>query len=169
MDVSTSPPNSTPWPFALFQPMTEKSQALVDAFRDPRWRRVKARLKALRLKGRRAVRIVDVNCGNGGLLVQSADYARSLGFLSIEAVGVDCSSRLIEAARHRARSAADLAIGLKFDVAEPLWQLEAEAEFPADIVLFEEPARPSPALAEAVRRAGDLVLRIAPYRTEARR
>ncbi|WP_160172164.1 class I SAM-dependent methyltransferase [Novosphingobium lindaniclasticum] len=140
---------------------------VLSACEDPRWPRLKARLQALRSKGRRSVRIVDVNCGDGGLLIRAASHARSLGFLAIEAVGLDSSTCHIEDARQRARSLDDLAIGLRFDVGEPGPQLEAEAEFPADILLFEAPTRLSPRLRGAVRRAGNIALRISPSQRQA--
>lgn len=114
------------------------------------------RLQLLAARKRRAVRIVDINCGDGALLIHAAREARSLGFLSIECLGVDEDQRLVEEARDRAHFVTDTAIGLDFAVATPIDQLQREAEFPADIILYAARSVTSPATTAALQRAGDV-------------
>lgn len=169
MHLTLSLPDRAPWSVVLVGANADLPDTQPQVVHDPRWHSLKARLETMRSNGRRAVRIVDVNCGNGALLVRAASFARSLGFLAIEAVGVDGRTTYIEDARRRARTVVDLAIGLTFEVGHPLPRLEEEAQFPADIILFEAPARLPPSLRDAVKRAGDLALRIGPSQAAARR
>ena len=50
---------------------------------DPRWPQVESVLAALSASGRRAVRIVDAECGTGTLLLEALKQARRLGFTAI--------------------------------------------------------------------------------------
>ncbi|WP_025292691.1 class I SAM-dependent methyltransferase [Sphingomonas sanxanigenens] len=108
---------------------------------DPRWPHIAATLAALREEGRRAVRIVDADCGTGALLIEAVRHARSLGFTAIEGRGVDGSPALISRARAAADGLRDPAIGIEFVLADMLQALFEEAEFPADIVLWHRPRR----------------------------
>ena len=162
MHYSLSLPIGSPWPIVSIGACAPEPATAFPAENDPRWRSLVSRLESLRERGRRSVRIVDVNCGNGALLVQVAKLARSLDFLAIECCGIDCEQKAIEEARQRALRLVDSAIGLSFEVGEPLAQLAAEAEFPADIVLYEASPHHGLQLREAVRRAGDLALRTNP-------
>jgi 2-polyprenyl-3-methyl-5-hydroxy-6-metoxy-1,4-benzoquinol methylase len=102
---------------------------------DARWPRIAATLDGLRLRHRRAVRIVDADCGCGTLLIEAAHYARSIGFTAIEVRGIDGAPALIGRARAAALRHADPAIGYRFDCADTDEALREEAAFPADIVL----------------------------------
>lgn len=130
------------------------------ASHDPRWLRVAARLRGLRQAGRRSVRIVDADCGAGGLLLHAAAHARSLGFVAIEVRGIDRSPALIGRARAAAARCSDPAIGARFEVADMVAMLGEEQDFPADILLCRPSARAG--LGETVRRlllgAGDFVV-----------
>lgn len=158
MHYSLALPAVAPWPVVSITGAAMRQNTEPD----PRWHSLVGRLKSLRKHKRRAVRIVDVNCGDGSLLIHAVKQARSLGFLSIEALGVDTDAGRIDEARHRSQLLHDTAIGLDFKVAEAFAQLQAEAEFPADIILYEASARAPKALRDAARRAGDLALRDEP-------
>lgn len=96
---------------------------------------VEAVLRHLRDEGRRAIRIVDLDCGSGRRLVRVARRARALGFVAVEARG--CARTRAEAAA-AARSAGhrdDAAIGLSFDLIEAEAALAEEVEQGADLVL----------------------------------
>lgn len=162
MHYTLSLPAGSPWPIVSIGASMQERDAASSAESDPRWSALAGRLKSLRKRGRRSVRIVDVNCGNGILLIQAARQARSLGFLAIECLGVDRDAGAVEEARRRAHWLADSAVGLTFEVGEPLAHLAVEAEFPADIVLYEGSVHPAHDFRDAVRRAGDLALRVAP-------
>ncbi|UVO51226.1 hypothetical protein M0208_12180 [Sphingomonas sp. SUN019] len=95
---------------------------------------IDAALRTLRDRGRRAIRIVDLDSRSGKRLIRVAERARALGFLSIEARGCARSRLAAQAARRAAALHKDHAIGWHFDVtaAEPAL---AEEEDGADIVL----------------------------------
>jgi SAM-dependent methyltransferase len=130
------------------------------AAHDPRWPQIAARLLWLKQQGRRAVRIVDADCGAGALLLHALVHARSLGFVAIEGRGIDASPALIGRARASASRCRDLAIGVQFEVADTLSALHDEQEHPADIVVghgsnLQDSAD---ATASMLRAAGDLVI-----------
>ncbi len=102
---------------------------------DARWPRIAATLDGLRLRHRRAVRIVDADCGCGTLLIEAAHYARSIGFTAIEVRGINGAPAMIGRAKAAALRHADPAIGYRFDCADMEEALREEAAFPADIVL----------------------------------
>jgi 2-polyprenyl-3-methyl-5-hydroxy-6-metoxy-1,4-benzoquinol methylase len=102
---------------------------------DARWPRIAATLDGLRLRHRRAVRILDADCGCGTLLIEAAHYARSIGFTAIEVRGIDGAPALIGRAKAAALRHADPAIGYRFDCANMDEALGEEDAFPADIVL----------------------------------
>lgn len=126
---------------------------------DHRWKALCSQLERLHAQGRRAVRIVDVNCGDGALLVAAAHYARRLGFVAIEGLGAERDPAQIDEARRLSRAFAHPTIGLTLELADPLPMLQAEAEFPADIVLYKAPKRGSQAFERALVRAGEFALR----------
>lgn len=167
MHHSVSQPQS-PLPVLSLWGRLPGPDAATKAVRDPRWHTLVSRLKALRKRGRRAVRIIDVNCGDGILLIQAVKKARTLGFLSIEGVGIDGDPQHIGEAQWRSRLLTDSAIGLEFHVGDPATQLELEAEFPADIILYEAVSPMPKRLQEALRRAGDFALRARPASPMAR-
>lgn len=102
---------------------------------DARWPRIAATLDGLRLRHRRAVRIVDADCGCGTLLIEAAQYARSIGFAAIEVRGIDGAPAMIGRAKAAALRHADPAIGYRFDCTDMDEALDEEAAFPADILL----------------------------------
>lgn len=154
MHYSLTLSGQAPWPALVigsaFAPGREPG--------DPCWPVLRAHLKMLRDRGRRAVRIVDVHCADGALLIHAAREARSLEFLSVECLGTDVDRDDIEVARWRSRLLRDTAIGLEFEVGEAIGRLEAEADFPADVVLYKGSAGTSKAFRHAAKRAGRLVL-----------
>lgn len=127
---------------------------------DPRWPAILTALLRLRDDGRRAVRVVDADCGDGHLLLHALRHARALGFTAIEGRGIDGSPALIGRARAAAALVSDAAIGVAFELADMVDALQAEITCPADIVLWRTP-RPGngqPAVADALARAGRLVI-----------
>lgn len=126
---------------------------------DRRWPVIARKLAALRARGRRSIRLVDANCGDGELLIAAAQHARALGFVAIEAHGVDRNVALIAHAQAAACFVDDPAIGLDFALGDAQAALRKEAAFPADIVLYADQARGDDALSAAARAAGHLALR----------
>ncbi|MBJ7441714.1 MAG: hypothetical protein JHD35_22215 [Sphingopyxis sp.] len=104
------------------------------------------------------MRIVDAECGDGRLLVQAARYARALGFTAIDGRGIDSDPSAINGARMAAARVSDPAIGLSFEAGDMLAALADEAEFPADILLWEGGAGARPHVADAVVAAGCIVI-----------
>lgn len=104
--------------------------------RDERWPAVAAALASLRAARRRSVRIVDADCGAGGLLLSAVRHARALGFTAIEARGIDAAPALVGRARAAAATLDDAAIGITFETAALVEALSDEADFPADIVVW---------------------------------
>jgi 2-polyprenyl-3-methyl-5-hydroxy-6-metoxy-1,4-benzoquinol methylase len=123
---------------------------------DARWPVLARALAELREARRRAVRIVDADCGDGALLLAAARHARVLGFVAIEVRGVDGAPALIARARAAAAALDDAAIGICFDCADMVEALAQEHDFPADIVLA--PAALSEAATLALARAGARVI-----------
>lgn len=128
------------------------------AARDLRWPAVLDQLKMLRAAGRRSVRIVDAACGNGALLLPALRQARALGFVAIEARGVDGDAAALARARRAAAAMADLAIAVQFDCGTVEAALRAEAAFPADILLYAADRTEMARFAALARRAGDMAL-----------
>ncbi len=102
---------------------------------DDRWPIIADALAALREAGRYSVRIVDIDCGTGGLLIRAVRHARALGFLAIEGRGIDGAPVLIARAKAAAANLRDPAIGVTFEMADVVTALSDEADLPADIVL----------------------------------
>lgn len=121
--------------------------------RDPRWGRIAAALNGLRLRRRHAVRIVDIGCGDGALLIAALRHARAIGFTAIEGRGTDRAPDAIDRARLAAATVRDPAIGLVFECCDPLAALAAERELPADILLYPVHAVPKPVRDAAARHA----------------
>ncbi|OJU22421.1 MAG: hypothetical protein BGN95_09515 [Sphingomonas sp. 66-10] len=126
---------------------------------DHRWRVITRKLAALRARGRRSVRLVDANCGDGELLIAAGRHARALGFVAIEAHGVDGNAALIAHAQAAACFVDDPAIGFEFAVGDAEPVLRDEAAFPADIVLYAEQTPGADTMSAAARAAGHLALR----------
>ena len=128
------------------------------AARDLRWPAVIEQLKMLRAAGRRSVRIVDAACGDGALLLPILGRARALGFVAIEARGVDGDAAALARARRAAAAMADLAIAVQFDRGSVEAALREEAAFPADILLYAADRSEMARFAALARRAGDMAL-----------
>lgn len=105
--------------------------------------RIASALSALRFDGRRAIRILDLGCGNGERILRAVASAHALGFVAIEARGADASPHNIRAARRSARTLPHPCIDLHFDVAEPIAALAAEHDGAVDLVILAE-AHPRP-------------------------
>ncbi|USI72490.1 SAM-dependent methyltransferase [Sphingomonas morindae] len=125
---------------------------------DERWPAIARALQALRATGRRAVRIVDAECGAGALLLEALHHARLLGFTAIEGRGIDGSPALIGRARAAAARRPDPAIGVVFEIADMRTALAEEAAFPADILLWHDTRAADRAAAPLLRRAADRVI-----------
>ncbi|WP_404333792.1 methyltransferase domain-containing protein [Sphingomonas sp. MMS12-HWE2-04] len=100
---------------------------------------IESALAELRFSGRRAVRILDLGCGAGDRLLHAAAFARSLGFVAIEARGTDLSALRIRQARAHAREAKHPSTSIRFDLAEPIAALAAEHDGDADLILLSQP------------------------------
>ena len=127
---------------------------------DPRWHDLAVALAALRENRRRAVRIIDADCGSGAMLLEAVMHARRLGFTAVEGRGIDTSPALIARARNGAARLRDPGVGIVFEVADMTAALEGEADFPADIVLWHgsRPDERRPELLKALCRAGAVVI-----------
>ena len=97
--------------------------------------KIDAVLRDLRLRGRHALRIVDLGCGTGGWLIATALRARALGFTAIEGRGVDRDAGAIERAWAAALVRRDPAIGLTFETGSPAQALDREREEGCDLIL----------------------------------
>ncbi|WP_294353017.1 SAM-dependent methyltransferase [uncultured Sphingomonas sp.] len=129
------------------------------ALEDPRWCQICSALGDLRRQQRRAVRIVDADCGCGTLLIAAVRHARALGFTAIEGRGIDTSPALVGRACAAASRLDDRSIGLSFEVADPTRALASETDFPADILLWHDDRGADDHRGEAsVRAAARLVI-----------
>lgn len=128
------------------------------AMQDLRWPAVAARLKAMREEGRRSIRIVDAACGNASLLLLAIRSARALGFVAIEARGVDRDGALLAQARRIAATIQDPAIDLRFYIGTAAAAMRDETAFPADILLYAVVPGEASALMWLARRAGRMAL-----------
>jgi hypothetical protein len=126
------------------------------AVHDLRWPAIAAALTALRGRRRFAVRIVDADCGAGGLLLHAVHHAKSLGFTAIEGRGIDGSPALIGRAKAAAQRQRDPAIGLTFELSDVLVALSEEYELPADLVIWHGTRREN--IDQALSRAAHLVV-----------
>lgn len=78
------------------------------AYGDKRtWLTIDNALQALRARGSRRLRVLDLGCGPGTWLRRVAVRAQELGFETIEARGIDLSDALIERANAAARQHQD--------------------------------------------------------------
>lgn len=122
--------------------------------KDARWPAVAKALAALHGAKRRSVRIVDTDCGAGGLLLCAVRYARTLGFTAIEARGISHVEASIRRAQAAAANLHDPAIGISFEAAELVRALDDEEDLPADIIIWHGRAPHSNAESRAVANAG---------------
>ena len=131
-----------------------------DTVHDDRWPAILAALAALRDAGRYSVRIVDADCGAGGLLLAALRHARTLGFTAIEGRGIDGAPSLVARATAAAARLRDPAIGVTVELGDLVTALADEADLPADIILFHRipVCADRAAVAEAVTAAGRLVI-----------
>lgn len=127
---------------------------------DDRWPAIVDALAALRDAGRYSVRIVDADCGAGGLLLRAVRHARALGFTAIEGRGIDGAPALIARAKALAATLRDPATGVTFETADLLTALADEADLPVDIILWHgmRGGAERPALRKAIAAAGRCVI-----------
>lgn len=128
------------------------------AEKDRRWPAMLRKLKGLRKRGRRSVRIVDVDCGAGELLLHAVRRARAMGFLAIEGRGIDADPRLIASARRAASGETDPAIGLVFEQGDKDKVMREEAEYPVDLLLCSASDAEARELGVLAQAAGNTVL-----------
>ena len=105
-------------------------------------RKIDRVLSAMFRAGRRSVSVVDVDCGDGTLLLHTVLRAPELGFVAIEATGLDCELDRLANARDAARGVSDPAMGLSFDLrvrGEPLPIIE---DGDSDLTLVAGAAKP---------------------------
>lgn len=147
-------------PFSAEGPAAAASIGQRDTAQDDRWPAIVAALGALRDAGRYSVRIVDADCGTGGLLLAALRHARTLGFTAIEGRGIEGAPALVARAAAAAALLRDPAIGVTVELGDVVTALADEVDLPADIILFHElPAcADRAAVADAVRAAGRLVI-----------
>ncbi|MDG2533821.1 hypothetical protein P6144_09200 [Sphingomonas sp. HITSZ_GF] len=121
--------------------------------------RIAKALAELRNHGHRSVRILDLDCADGGRLLRTTAKARELGFVAIEGRGVSLWTAGIRHARWQAERDAHPSTSLTFDIAEPIAALAAEHDGAADLILLSEPMPyPASPLAAALTRLGGKVL-----------
>lgn len=97
--------------------------------------RIGRQLSLLRAAGRRAVAIIDLDCGDGAVALAAGRKARMLGFLAITVRGFDRSAANVRAARRRAVGSVDPAIGFTFETAARA-RCPAVEDEEADILLL---------------------------------
>lgn len=121
--------------------------------------RIARALAEFRNHGHRAVRLLDLDCANGGRLLRAAEKARELGFVAIEGRGVSLWTAGIRHARWQAELAAHPSTSLVFEIAEPIEALASEHDGAADLILLSEPMPyPASPLGAALTRLGGQVL-----------
>jgi hypothetical protein len=121
--------------------------------------RIARALAEFRNHGHRAVRLLDLDCADGGRLLRAAARARELGFVAIEGHGVSLWTAGIRHAGWQAGLATHLSTSLTFEIAEPIAALAAEHDGAADLILLSEPMPyPASPLAAALARIGGTVL-----------
>jgi len=135
-DPDGSPSWSAYPPAAICQAWSRDPDVLPGRFGDRHIsRQIDDMLIGLRKAGRRAIRILDVGCGDGAWLVATVLRAPMLGFVAIEARGFDVAPALIDRARSIVAGIADPRIGISFEVADVGEALAQEDDHGADIVL----------------------------------
>lgn len=112
--------------------------------RGPGEARIAAALRRFHDAGHRAIRILDLECGNGERLLHAAAQARALGFVSVEGRGASLSAANVRHARHHAGQQRHPSTDLQFAIGEPIGLLASEHDGAADLVLLGD-ARPYPA------------------------
>lgn len=99
-------------------------------------RAVERALLRLRHEGRRAIRIVDVDCGTGRRLARVVRRARALGFTAVEARGCAASREAAAVAARTGARRPDPGVGWTFDAEAADAALAAErAGHDADLIL----------------------------------
>jgi len=119
----------------------------------PSMERIASVLGDLHRDGRHAIRILDLECGDGERLLRTAAVAREMRFVAIEGTGVDLSVGRIRHARREAQIQAHLSTTLDFKVAEAMAALALEQDGAVDLVLMSDaPPYPASPLAIALNR-----------------
>lgn len=113
--------------------------------------RIEDALTGLRRAGRWVIRIVDNKCGDGSLLIRSAERATALGFVAVEARGFDRSPDNIAAARAAAAGVGQ-APGVRLIFVSRAYGMPIPFEDDTDLLL----ADPDEDTAEELRRLADL-------------
>lgn len=112
--------------------------------RGPSEARIAAALRRFHDAGHRAIRILDLECGNGERLLHAAAQARALGFVAIEGRGASLFAADIRHARRHAAQQRHPSTDLQFGIGEPIGLLASEHDGAADLVLLSD-AKPYPA------------------------
>lgn len=121
--------------------------------------RIARALAEFRNHGHRSVRMLDLDCADGGRLLRAAAKARELGFVSIEGRGVSLWTAGIRHARWQAEIDAHPSTDLHFEIAEPIAALASEHDGAADLIFLSEPTPyPCSPLGGALARLGGRVL-----------
>lgn len=95
-------------------------------------------LTALFQAGRRSIAILDTGCATGKLLVRTVLRAREIGFVAIEAKGLDLSPTQVAVARDAASAIRDPAIGLDFTLRKNGEPLPIDEDETFDLTLVAE-------------------------------
>lgn len=98
--------------------------------------RIAAALRSFHDGGHRAIRILDLECGNGARLLNAAARARALGFVSVEGRGASLSAANIRHARHQAARQPHPSTDLQFAICDPIGLLASEHDGASDLVLL---------------------------------
>lgn len=120
--------------------------------------RIRRYLIALRRAGRRAILIVDVDCGDGRRLIDAAAEAHALGFVAIEARGFDISPEKVAAAAETADGRGDPAVRFSFAVLDERapFSLDDDEDGQADLMLANA-HRSAAEISHAIDRDGILI------------
>lgn len=125
---------------------------------DPRWPAIVSAFRVLRAANRRTVRIVDIHCNGGHLLLCAVRQASAMGFTAIEARGLDDGLARVERARALAACLIDPAVGISIEATDLLSALSEECDFPADIVIAHQDALSDARIASLLEEAGRSVI-----------
>lgn len=125
---------------------------------DPRWPAIVSALRGLRAANCRSVRIVDIHCNGGHLLLCAVCQANAMGFTAIEARGLDDSLARVARARALAACLNDPAAGISIQATDLLSALSEECDFPADIVIAHQDALSDARIAPLLEEAGRMVI-----------
>ena len=102
------------------------------------WSLLDDKMRALRSKGARSIRILDLGCGPGTWLCRLVTRAWALGFTSITARGIDIADAQVRRAQARSRNLAELGgVSLDFEIGDICTQLpEADASIDLCLCLY---------------------------------